>query len=54
MTAREKIEELKENGIAEIKLYANATNAELPLTNSNLETEDFECIVTGNTADFYI
>lgn len=54
MTIKGKIEELKANGVAEIKLYSSATNEELPLTSSNLETEDFECIVTGNTADFYI
>lgn len=54
MTIKEKIEELKANGVAEIKLYSNATNEELPLTDGNVSNVDFEYIVTGNTADFYI
>lgn len=54
MTVRERIEELKEQGITEIKLYSNASNTELELTNNNLDTELAESIVTGNTADLYI
>ena len=54
MTVREKIEELNEMGITEIKLYADATNEELPLTDNNIDNEEFECIITGDTADFYI
>ncbi len=54
MTVRERIEELKTNGITEIKLYAEASNMELPMTDGNLDTECADCIITGNTADLYI
>lgn len=54
MTVREKIEELNDDGITEIKLYSNATNAELELTDSNLDAELAECIIADDTADLYI
>lgn len=54
MTIYEKIEELKTNGINEIKLYAEASGMELPMTDGNLDTDCADCIIIGNTADLYI
>lgn len=54
MTVQEKIEELRTNGISEIKLYAEESNMELPMTGGNLDVEYVDCIISGNTADLYI
>jgi hypothetical protein len=54
ITVFRKIQLLKADGIEVFNLYSNDTCLELPLSDSNLDTELADCNIIGATAFLYI